>query len=72
MVHPIGLFYVMKTKGNDHQNRKDKQELWRYRLSMDNQLTRINHLTGLDRFISRYSDWYKIKCSDNKKIMMRS
>jgi hypothetical protein len=47
-------------QGNDKQIKKDKHEEWRYRLSMDPQLTVWTPKdTGLRRFLKRYGDWYE-------------
>lgn len=43
--------------GNNSKIRTDKEELWRYRLSMDQQLT-VPH-PRIQLFIDRYLDWYK-------------
>jgi hypothetical protein len=42
---------------NDTQRKKDAEELWRYRLSMDEQLTQRPIAEGLRRFRNRYTKY---------------
>ena len=48
-------------QGNTNQLRKDAEEIWRYRLSMDEQLTVPPGADGLRRYLIRYRDWYEKK-----------
>lgn len=43
--------------GNDYKLKADREELWRYRLCMDRQLTERNPRVEL--FMQRYLAWYQ-------------
>ena len=56
--NPLGFFIEAEVKENDSQRLKDAEEIWRYRLSMDKQLTELP-VSRLPAFYAKFRHWFQ-------------